>query len=191
MRRPLLSTMEDRDDANSANGFCGILRGMRHPLRILMLVALAAAGTARLDADTYPRQPGISITRYAFDVTLTDTSSEITVTEVVDLRFTANGVASVDLDLCGVNPARTPGTIVDPCVGARGGAGRAGGATASPGGGDLSGSANQATTPAGMNVTAVTADGAPVTFTHRNDRLHITVPRPSQAGESWTFTVSY
>lgn len=157
----------------------------------MMLVALAAAGAPRLAADTYPRQAGVSITRYAFDVTLTDTSSEITVTEVVDLRFTANGVASVELDLCGVNPARTPGAIVDPCVGARGGAGRGGSATASPGGGELSGAANQTTTPAGMNVTAVTADGVPVTFTHRNDRLHIAVPRPSQAGGSWTFTISY
>ena len=164
---------------------------MRQRFRIVILVALAAAGAPRLDADTYPRQPGVSITRYAFDVTLTDTSSEITVTEVVDLRFTTNGVASVDLDLCGVNPARTPGAIVDACVGARSGAGRAGAATASPGGGDLSGSANQTTTPAGMTVTSVTADGAPVTYTHRNDRLRISVPRPSKAGESWTFTVSY
>jgi len=89
---------------------------MRHPLCAPILVALAAAGAPRLHADTYPRQPGISITRYAFDVTLTDTSSEISVTEVVDLRFTTNGVTSVDLDLCGINPARTPGAIVDQAV---------------------------------------------------------------------------
>ena len=173
------------------HGFCGILRRMRHRLRILILVAFAAAGAPRLHADTYPRQPGISITHYAFDVTLGDTSNEIAVTEVVDLRFTTNGVASVDLDLCGVDPVRAPGAIVDPCLGARSGTGRGGGATASPGGGELSGAANQTTTPAGMNVTAVTADGAPVTFTHRNDRLHISVPGPSQAGAAWTFTISY
>jgi len=164
---------------------------MRHPLCAPILVALAAAGAPRLHADTYPRQPGISITRYAFDVTLTDTSSEISVTEVVDLRFTTNGVTSVDLDLCGINPARTPGAIVDPCVGARQATGGAGSATASPGGGELSGAANQTTATAGMSVTSVTADGAPVTFTHRDDRLHVTVPRPSQAGAAWTFTVSY
>src|SRR5262249_20416650 len=126
--------------------------------------------------DTYPRQPGVAITRYAFDVTLTDASSEITVTEVIDLRFTSSGVTSVDLDLCGADPARTPGPAGDPCVGAGGGGGgRAGGATASPGGGGLSGSANQtaAATVAGMTVTSVVADGAPVTFTHENDRLHL------------------
>ena len=153
-------------------------------------IALTAAGAPRLAADTYPRQPGLTITHYAFDVTLTDASSEITVSEVVDLRFVASGVTAVDLDLCGVNPARATTTIADPCVGARGGAGRAAGA-ASPGGGGLSGSANQTSTPVGMTVTAVTAGGAPVAFTHRNDRLHIDLPHPSQAGAAWTFTVAY
>ena len=153
-------------------------------------LTLAAASAPRLAADTYPRQPGVTITHYAFDVTLTDASSEITVTEIVDLRFAASGVTGVDFDLCGVNPARAATTIVDPCVGSRGGTGRAGGA-ASPGGGGLSGSANQTTTPTGMTVTAVTSGGAPVSFTHRDDRLHVDAPRPSQAGGAWTFMISY
>src|SRR4029077_9890683 len=126
-------------------------------------------------ADTYPRQPGISITRYTFDVTLTDESSEITMTEVVDVRFTTDGITTLDLDLCGVNSARTPGAIVDPCVGGRGGSGRAA-AVPSPGGGGLSGSANPTSMPTAMTVTSVVADGMPVTFTHRTDRLHITLP---------------
>ena len=100
-----------------------MLRGMRHVVRVgLATLAIAAAGSLPLSADTYPRQPGVSITHYAFDVVLSETSSEITVTEVVDLRFTASGVTAVDLDLCDVNPSRTPGAIVDPCVGARGAA---------------------------------------------------------------------
>jgi hypothetical protein len=169
-----------------------MLRVMRTFISVGFLVAaLAATGAPRLRADAYPRQPGLSITHYAFDVTLTDASSEITVTEVVDLRFTTSGVTSLDLDLCDVDAARTPSAVVDPCVGARGGAGRAGGATASPGGGGLSGSANQTATPVGMTVTSVAADGAPVPFTHQKDRLHITLPHSSQAGAAWTFTVSY
>ena len=144
--------------------------------------ARCSACPERSRGDTYPRQPGLSITHYAFDLTLTDASSEITVTEVVDLRFTTSGVTSLDLDLCDVDAARTPSAVVDPCVGARGGAGRAGGATASPGGGGLSGSANQTATPVGMTVTSVVADGAPVPFTHQKDRLHITLPH-AVAGE--------
>jgi hypothetical protein len=164
---------------------------MRTTLRAGLATTLALAAAApRLAADNYPRQPGVSITHYAFDVTLTDASSEISVTEVVDVRFAASGVTGIDLDLCGVNPARTPTAIADPCVGARGGAGRAGGA-ASPGGGGLSGSANQASTPTGMTVAAVNADGAAVSFTHRNDRLHIELARPSQTGAASTFTVTY
>jgi len=41
--------------------------------------------TAR--GDTYPRQAGVTITRYAFDVTLSDASSEIVVRETVDVHF--------------------------------------------------------------------------------------------------------
>ena len=158
-----------------------MLRGMRDSVRTgLVVLAIAAGGSARVGADTYPRQAGVSITHYAFDVTLTDASSEIAVTEVVDVRFTASGVTGIDLDLCDVDPARTPSAIVDPCVGARAGAGRAGGAAASPGGGGLSGSANQAMAPTGMTVTSVVADGAPVSFTHRNDRLHLALPTANE-----------
>ncbi len=176
-----------------------MLCGMPNSARLcLVVIALVAAcpeqsGGAGVPprADPYPRQPGVSITHYAFEVTLSDASNEITVTEVVELRFTTSGITSVDLDLCGVDTPRTPGVIVDPCVAADAGAGRAGGSTASLGGGTLSGSTNQTSTPAGMTVTSVVADGGPVSFTHRNDRLHLALPRPSQAGAPWSFTVSY
>jgi len=168
-----------------------MLRDMRMLTRACLLaLAIAAVGAPRIAADTYPRQSGFAITHYAFDVTLTDASSEIAMTEVVDVRFTASGVTGIDLDLCDVDGARTPGPIADPCVGR--GAGRAGGgAAASPGRGGLSGATNQTTAPTGMAVTSVVADGAPATFTHRSDRLHIALPRPSQAGAAWTFTLSY
>jgi len=169
-----------------------MLRDMRNFVRVgLMVLSIATVGgSLSVRADTYPRQPGISITRYAFDVTLTDESSEITMTEVVDVRFTTDGITTLDLDLCSVNSARTPGASVDPCVGGRGGAGRAE-AVPSSGGRGLSGSANPTSMPTGMIVTSVVADGMPVTFTHRSDRLHITLPRPSLAGTAWTFTMNY
>jgi aminopeptidase N len=102
-------------------------------------------------------------------------------------------VTTLDLDLCGVNPARAPKAIADPCVGGRpnGGAGRTGGATPSPGGGGLSGAANQTAGATGMTVSEVMADGKPVVFVHRDDRLHLTLPHPSEAGAVWSFTLSY
>ncbi len=151
---------------------------------VVALVVVAILRVDRLQADTYPRQTGVKITRYAFDVTLSDASSEIAMSDTVDLLFTAAGVSGVDLDLCGVKANRAPGAIADPCMGGRG-------AGASPGGGGLSGSANAAATPTGMTVTAVTSAGQPLRFTHENDRLHIAFPAASQAGARLSFTVTY
>jgi len=159
----------------------------------MMTVGLLSAAVPRLAADTYPRQAGVTISRYAFDVTLNDETSEIAVRETVEVHFTAPGVTAVELDLCGVSPARAPKTVVDPCIGARGGsgAGRAGGAPASPGGGGLSGSANETAVTTGMVVSEVVADGTPVRFVHRDDRLRVDLPHPSEAGAAWSFAVTY
>jgi aminopeptidase N len=159
----------------------------------MMTMGLLAVAIPRLAADTYPRQAGLVVTRYAFDVTLSDASSEIVVRETVDVHFAASGVTGIDFDLCGVNPDRTPKALVDPCVGGRGGggAGRAASAPASPGGGGLSGSANQTAVATGMVVSEVVADGKPVHFVHHDDRLHVDLPRPSDVGAAWSFAVSY
>jgi aminopeptidase N len=146
------------------------------------LVALCVG--VRVHADTYPRQTGFTIVRYSFDVTLSDATNAIQVSDTVEIRFTAAGVTGIDLDLCGVNPQRTAGPIADPCVGGRRG-------RPSPGGGGLSGSANEGNATPGMTVTAVTADGRPLRFVHRDDRLHVDFPRPSEAGGRLTFTVVY
>jgi aminopeptidase N len=42
-----------------------------------------------------------------------------------------------------------------------------------------------------MNVTNVTASGAPVAFTHRDNRLRLTVPADARPGSDVTFTISY
>lgn len=43
----------------------------------------------------------------------------------------------------------------------------------------------------GMTVSGVTAAGAAVPFTHAGNRLHLTLPAPSRAGEEFTTTISY
>lgn len=50
-------------------------------------------------ADTYPRQPGVDAWHYAFHLTVSDTSPNITAQAIVDLRMTQDGISAVTLDL--------------------------------------------------------------------------------------------
>ena len=145
--------------------------------RLSLMAVLVIVGAIGVSADTYPRQPGVAIDRYAFAITFSDTNNDIQMAETVDLRATAAGLSAVDFDLCGVGP-RTPGPVADPCVGSR-----RGGGGASPGGGGLSGSANESATATGMTVTAVTSDGKPLQFTHKNDRLRVMLAQSLVPGD--------
>ena len=63
------------------------------------LVALALAFPCPLAADTYPRQPGIDVEHYRFEVTLSDTSDAIQGQTTVEVRFLRGDVRTVELDL--------------------------------------------------------------------------------------------
>jgi aminopeptidase N len=142
--------------------------------------AVTTFATAVLIADTYPRQPGIKITNYTFDYTLTDATNELVVKESVDVLFVAAGIKTIDLDLCKFTaqprPARMTNGFADPCAEPSGGRG---GAAAAPTGGK------------GMTVTAVTAGEQALTWQHDNDRLRVTLPRAFAAGDTFTFSVSF
>src|SRR5262245_18027366 len=63
------------------------------------LAAVICAGSVAsitVRADTYPRQPGIKISNYTFDITLSDASNELVVAETVDVMFTAAGVRTIE-----------------------------------------------------------------------------------------------
>jgi aminopeptidase N len=142
---------------------------------LVVLVAL------NLFADTYPRQPGIQITHYTFDVVLSDSTDEITVKETVDADLLTAGIGGIDLDLCGPHAkGATEAKPGDPCVGR-------------PNGTGLSGQLNDAASagPAGMTVTTVTSASHPLTFAQKNDVLHINFPSASQAGQHITFDLAY
>jgi aminopeptidase N len=154
------------------------MKVLRSRWAVTLLAGMAIA--AQASADTYPRQTGIKIANYTFDITLNDANNEFAVQDTVEVQFLSAGVTSVELDLCKFSAAaRSPqmaNGIVDPC--AEPTAGR-GGNAAPPSGGK------------GMTVTGVAYGGQPLRYQHENDRLNVDVPRAFQPGDHFEFTVSY
>jgi len=148
-------------------------------MAVALLAALLAIAAPSM-ADTYPRQTGIKIANYTFDITLNDANSEFAVEDTVEVRFLAAGVTGVELDLCRFSAQprspQTAGKIVDPCAEPSGGRGAN---TADPSGGK------------GMTVTGVTSGGQALKFQHENDRLHVDLPRAFLPGDRYEFTVAY
>ena len=71
-----------------------------HTLQAILLGTLPV-GTATLAAQDGPSRPGIDIEAYRFELTLRDDTDEIAGRTTVTLRFTADGVTEVPLDLIG------------------------------------------------------------------------------------------
>lgn len=133
-------------------------------------------------ADMYPRQPRIKILKYSFDVTLGDQSDELTVADTIDIQFLADSVRSLDLDLCQLITQPHSADRLNPCLEPQPRPSRT--ATTPP-------PAAPTSVGKGMTVTSVTSGGQRLEFRHENDRLHITLPQPTHAGEKLTLTVSY
>ncbi len=148
---------------------------------VVVCVAAFATTPVATRADTYPRQPGITITNYTFDYTLTDQSNELVVKQGVDVTFVQPGVKTIELDLCKFSaqprPPQMANGFADPC--------------AEPGGGGRGGAAPARTGGKGMTVTSVAATGQALAWQHDNDRLRVTMPRNFPAGETWSFTVEF
>ncbi len=148
---------------------------------VVVYLAAFAITTVTMRADTYPRQPGIKITNYTFDYTLSDQSDALVVKQGVDLTFVQAGVKTVELDLCKFSaqprPAQMANGFADPC--------------AEPGGDDRGGAATPPAGGKGMTVISVTADGQALTWQHESDRLRVTMPRNFPAGEPFSFTIDF
>jgi aminopeptidase N len=65
-----------------------------------LVLATLGAETRR---DTYPRRTGIDVENYRFEITLSDDTDEIEGRATVSVRFRANGVVVLPLDLSNVN----------------------------------------------------------------------------------------
>ncbi len=110
-----------------------------------LTLMLLAGGLSPAAADTYPRQPGVDVIHYVFRLSVGDASDEITGRTTVTVKFLADGVREVALDLASRS-------------------------------GDK-----------GMTVQSVDA----LAFAHAGNRLRITLPAPSRAGQEFRFTVAY
>lgn len=121
---------------------------MTHAL--LGLVLLAGPAVEGSTPDTYPKNHAIDVLNYTFRLTLSDETDEIVGEASVDVRFLAEGVTRVRLDL------------IDPD-----GDGR------------------------GMRVSEVVSSDGPVTFTHQDEELLITLPTPSRANQRSLYTIRY
>ena len=62
-------------------------------LRGAMAGTMLLALTGPVLGDTYPRQPGIKISNYTFDITVSDANNEFMVQESAAVQFSAAGVA--------------------------------------------------------------------------------------------------
>jgi aminopeptidase N len=105
---------------------------------LLLLPTLAAA-------DTYPRQAGVDAIHYVFRLALSDATDVINGRVTVTVKFAADGVREVQLDLTSADGGK------------------------------------------GMTVQSVDA----LPFVHEGNRLRITLPAPSRAGQEFSFTVAY
>ena len=121
---------------------------MKHLL--LGLSLLTGAGGGAESTDTYPKNPNIDALNYAFRLTLSDATDEIVGEATVDIRFLADGITRVRLDLI-----------------------------------------NQGSDSRGMTVSEVASSDGPVTFTHQNDELFITLPAPTRTNQRSQYTVRY
>ena len=131
-----------------------------HPF-LAILLAVLPVGTASLAAQPGPGRPGIDIEAYRFELTLRDDTDEIAGRATIAVRFTADGVTEVPLDLIGQGGD------------AQGGGGQGGGrgmqvlsVTSGDGGGELA-------------------------YRHEDDLLTVTMPQPAIAGTRASVTVTY
>ncbi len=133
-------------------------------LRLAPAIALFPGAS---HADTYPRANELDVVEYVFRVTLTDESDVIAGLASVDLRWLADGMSAIELDLTSANEG-TGMTVTGVWVRSSRGASALAPRSA--------GSASR---------------GAPARFVHEANRLRIELPEASSLGERSYVTVQY
>ncbi|HKR86226.1 MAG TPA: M1 family aminopeptidase, partial [Terriglobales bacterium] len=134
-------------------------------------------------ADMYPRQPGIKILKYSFDVTLDDESDRLMVKDTIEIQLLGDDVRALELDLCQLITEPHAPDPLNPCLVPQPRPPRTEQAPASP--------PAPTSVGFGMTVTAVTVGDSPCEFRHEKDRLHISLPQPTHTGQKLTIRVRY
>jgi len=151
----------------------------------VLLVALTAFG-ARAAADQFPRQPGIKILRYSFDVSLGDASDSLTVKDFIDLQIQPQGANELTLNLCKLITAPAAPDRENPCLKIAPRAPRGSAAPVPPAPSSVG---------TGMTVTSVRnvtgGGGEKLNYTHENDRLKIELPAGAKPGDELRIEVDY
>jgi aminopeptidase N len=111
---------------------------------LLTLVGAAAL----VNADTYPRQPGVDAVHYVFRLSVDDQADEILGEATVTVRLEP-GAGEVALDLTSASGGK------------------------------------------GMTVSSVTLDGAPLKYTHAENRVRISLSAAARPSREASFTVAY
>jgi len=145
---------------------------------VAVLALLLAGSPASAPADSYPKNFDIDVLHYVFEIGLSDAGDRIDGAATVQIRFLKDGVDSFDLDLIGraedaaaaAADATSTGMVVSSVV-------------------ELLGDPGRVLTGAGMD--AEPAAGAPVGFSHVDDRLRIVLSEPSRASEVRRFRITY
>ena len=153
-----------------------------YPVSAVVGFLLLAFTNVPAVADMFPRQPGIKILHYNFDVALGDASNELTVKDTVDVQFLAAGVRGIDLNLCSLVREPQPADRLNSCLQPAPRPGRDGKAPAGP---------VPTSVGMGMTVSDVTSNGKPLTFEHKNNRLHISFAGDSHVGDKVRVTIAY
>lgn len=145
---------------------------MKHrAFAIACLLAISAASLVAAPADTYPKNPHIDVLHYRFELLLSDARDRIEGETTVAVRFLTNGIDSFGLDLIGAGSG-DPGTgmVVSSVE-------------------ELIGDPGYVPSGAGMNPGR--PEGTAISFAHEDNRLTISLPRPSRQAEVRRFRISY
>ena len=73
--------------------------------KLFILILFTATTISTVFADHYPRNPNIDIQHYTFNLTLSDSTNEISGEAAVEVKFLSNGLKDFNLDLIGKQSA--------------------------------------------------------------------------------------
>ncbi|MDG2143364.1 MAG: M1 family metallopeptidase, partial [Planctomycetota bacterium] len=137
--------------------------------RAIGLAFLMGWTSSTVAADTYPRVEGVDVHEYIFRLELVDSTDAIEGLTTIEVEFQRAGLLEFPLDLVGVRSGETSGMTVSGVW-----------------------IADHAASARATSVAPATKDrGVEVKFEHTGDRLRVSLPTPTAAGQRSFVSVAY